>query len=251
MDFTMKKMLSLILSLFGLACLFQPLFSQSNENLNQDNTKKKFTKEVICTIEVPYLLYLPKDYEESSNKFPLLIFLHGSGERGTDLDKVKFHGPPKLISEGKEFPFIIVSPQCPEGRWWQISELNFLLDELIAELKIDVNRIYLTGLSMGGYGTWAWAEYAPDRFAAIAPVCGGGNPLTISKIGKMPVWAFHGAKDLVVPVAESERLINKLKIVNPDVKFTIYPEAGHDAWTETYNNPELYEWFLNQSLKSK
>jgi len=247
----MKKMLSLILSLFGLACLFQPLFSQSNENLNQDNTKKKFTKEVICTIEVPYLLYLPKDYEESSNKFPLLIFLHGSGERGTDLDKVKFHGPPKLISEGKEFPFIIVSPQCPEGRWWQISELNFLLDELIAELKIDVNRIYLTGLSMGGYGTWAWAEYAPDRFAAIAPVCGGGNPLTISKIGKMPVWAFHGAKDLVVPVAESERLINKLKIVNPDVKFTIYPEAGHDAWTETYNNPELYEWFLNQSLKSK
>jgi predicted peptidase len=251
MDFTMKKMLSLILSLFGLANLFQPLFSQSNENPNQDNTKKKFTKEVICTIEVPYLLYLPKDYEESSNKFPLLIFLHGSGERGTDLDKVKFHGPPKLISEGKEFPFIVVSPQCPEGRWWQISELNFLLDELIAELKIDINRIYLTGLSMGGYGTWAWAEYAPDRFAAIAPVCGGGNPLTISKIGKMPVWAFHGAKDFVVPVAESERLINKLKIVNPDVKFTIYPEAGHDAWTETYNNPELYEWFLNQSLKSK
>ncbi len=247
----MKKMLSLILSLFGLANLFQPLFSQSNENPNQDNTKKKFTKEVICTIEVPYLLYLPKDYEESSNKFPLLIFLHGSGERGTDLDKVKFHGPPKLISEGKEFPFIVVSPQCPEGRWWQISELNFLLDELIAELKIDINRIYLTGLSMGGYGTWAWAEYAPDRFAAIAPVCGGGNPLTISKIGKMPVWAFHGAKDFVVPVAESERLINKLKIVNPDVKFTIYPEAGHDAWTETYNNPELYEWFLNQSLKSK
>ncbi|MDP3831865.1 MAG: prolyl oligopeptidase family serine peptidase, partial [Ignavibacteriaceae bacterium] len=174
-----------------------------------------------------------------------------SGERGTDLDKVKFHGPPKLISEGKEFPFIVVSPQCPEGRWWQISELNYLLDELITGLKIDVNRIYLTGLSMGGYGTWAWAEYAPNRFAAIAPVCGGGNPLTISKIGKMPVWAFHGAKDFVVPVAESERLINKLKTINPDVKFTVYPEAGHDAWTETYNNPELYEWFLKQSLNTK
>ncbi|MDP2301451.1 MAG: prolyl oligopeptidase family serine peptidase [Ignavibacteria bacterium] len=247
----MKKILSLILSLFGLTSLFTPLFSQTNDNLKPADIKKKFTKEVICNIEVPYLLYLPKNYEETADNFPLLIFLHGSGERGTDLDKVKFHGPPKLISEGKEFPFIVVSPQCPEGRWWQISELNYLLDELITGLKIDVNRIYLTGLSMGGYGTWAWAEYAPNRFAAIAPVCGGGNPLTISKIGKMPVWAFHGAKDFVVPVAESERLINKLKTINPDVKFTVYPEAGHDAWTETYNNPELYEWFLKQSLNTK
>ncbi len=230
--------------------LFLSLIFISNgmaQNNNDRNLEKVLNMEIICSVEVPYLQYLSENYSHEGEAFPLLIFLHGSGERGTELKKVKAHGPPKLIAEGKEFPFIVISPQCPENRWWDIKELNLLLDNLIETLNIDKRRIYLTGLSMGGYGTWAWAENSPNRFAAIAPVCGGGNPLTISKIGKMPVWAFHGAKDFVVPVAESERLIEKLKTLNPDVQLTIYPEAGHDSWTETYNNEKLYEWFLTHS----
>jgi len=207
---------------------------------------KKLSKEVMKKVEMDYLLYLPKDYNSAEKKFPLMLFLHGAGERGRDLNLVKKHGPPKLIEQGKEFPFIIVSPQCPENAWWSIEDLYALIDDVTQNYKVDENRIYVTGLSMGGYGTWALAENAPNRFAAIAPVCGGGNPLTICKIGKLPVWAFHGAKDPVVPVSASQQLVDALKSCGNNAKLTIYPEAGHDAWTETYNNQELYDWLLQQ-----
>ena len=201
------------------------------------------------TVAGEYLLYLPQNYETSKDKWPLMLFLHGAGERGDDLEKVKVHGPPKLVANGKEFPFVLVSPQCPEGMWWSTDVLDALLIEITENYNIDENRIYVTGLSMGGFGTWALAEKYPHRFAAIAPVCGGGDPAAVPTFSHLPVWVFHGAKDNVVPIDRSEAMVNELKKNGADVQFTVYPEAGHDSWTETYDNPALYEWFLKQRRK--
>jgi predicted peptidase len=196
-------------------------------------------------VTMDYLLYLPKDYEDHDS-WPLLLFLHGAGERGDDLELVKVHGPPKLIEEGKEFPFLVVSPQCPRGRYWQAVELGALLDEICEKHRVDQDRIYVTGLSMGGFGTWALASYQPERLAAIAPICGGGERHWARNIGQLPAWVFHGAKDDAVPLERSEQMVESLQRVGNDVKFTVYPDAAHDSWTETYNNPELYEWLLKQ-----
>ncbi len=213
------------------------------------------TLEALVPVKLNYLLYLPENYDQQEN-WPVLLFLHGSGERGNDLEKVKVHGPPKLIEQGREFPFIVISPQCPEGYWWEPIELVALLDEIERKYKADKKRVYVTGLSMGGFGTWRLAAYAPERIAAIAPICGGGEPYWARRIGPIPVWAFHGAKDTGVPPERSLVMIDALKKVkanprfkaanNPTPKITIYPEAKHDSWTETYNNPELYKWFLQQ-----
>ena len=134
------------------------------------------------TVESHYLLYLPDDYKKPDRKWPLLLFLHGAGERGAELDSVKIHGPPRMIAEGHDFPFIVVSPQCPADEWWTEDVLVALLDELVETLRIDEDRIYVTGLSMGGYGTWALAEAIPDRLAAIVPICGGGNPDKVEEL---------------------------------------------------------------------
>jgi len=208
---------------------------------------KKITKTVTCK----YLLFLPADYYKSKKRWPLILFLHGAGERGDNLELVKKHGPPKIVEHKPDFPFIVLSPQCPAGQWWSPETLLPLLDDVIAHYRVDTDRIYLTGLSMGGFGTWDLAVAAPDRFAAIAPICGRGNPFLAPRIKDIPVWVFHGAKDQVVPIKESEDMINALKKLGADVKFTVYPNANHDAWTETYNNPKLYEWFLQHKLSDR
>ncbi|QDS87821.1 Endo-1,4-beta-xylanase Z precursor [Rosistilla ulvae] len=196
-------------------------------------------------VQMDYLLYLPKDYDKQKS-WPLVLFLHGAGERGDDLDLVKMHGPPRLVEEGKEFPFIVVSPQCPKGRWWREFELMALLDDVIATHNVDEDRVYVTGLSMGGFGSWGLAAFSPDRFAAIAPICGGGEPRSTRNFTHVPVWAFHGAKDTAVPLERTQAMIDALKRQGAEPKLTIYPEAGHDSWTETYNNPAFYEWLLAQ-----
>jgi predicted peptidase len=151
-------------------------------------------------VTLGYLLSLPKDYAEKES-WPLLLFLHGSGERGENLDRVKIHGPPKLIAAGKDFPFIVVSPQCPSrSRGWQPHELSALLDEIVEKYKVDKDRICVTGLSMGGFGTWSLAAFSPDRFAALVPICGGGDPNTARRVSHIAIWVFHGAKDPVVPL---------------------------------------------------
>jgi len=211
-------------------------------------TPGEFSQEIVVTTK--YLLYLPKDYADSDQKFPLLMFLHGAGESGDDLDKVKVHGPPKIVDSKPDFPFIVVSPQCAV-RPWRPDQLNALLDDIIAKYRVDTDRVYLTGLSMGGYGTWTWAAQHPERFAAIAPICGGGNPLDASKLKDIPTWVFHGAKDGVVPLARSQEMVDAIKAAGGDPKFTIYPDAEHDSWTETYNNDELYKWMLEQSLANR
>jgi predicted peptidase len=201
-------------------------------------------------VEMGYLLYLPKDYD-TKESWPLVLFLHGAGERGNDLELVKKHGPPKLISEGKDFPFIVVSPQCPKDRWWEPIELLALLDEIGKTHNVDEDRIYLTGLSMGGFGTWRLAAFAPDRFAAVAPISGGGETYWAKQIAPLPVWAFHGAKDKGVPLERSEAMIEALKKQGGNPKLTVYPDAEHDSWTETYNNPQFYEWLLEQKRKKE
>lgn len=236
------------LGLVALAALMPGIArAQKPGEQSAQNLEKTITK----VVKANYLLYLPKEYgKETDKKWPLILFLHGSGESGSDLEKVKRHGPPKLIAAGKEFPFIIVSPQAPSPRvGWQVETLNTLLDDVIAKYSVDQDRVYLTGLSMGGFGTWALASANPERFAAIAPICGGGQPFMARRLRDIPVWVFHGAKDPTVPVKMSEDMVDALKKAGADVKFTVYPEAGHDCWTATYDNPELFTWFLSHTRK--
>ncbi len=204
---------------------------------------KTFEKQV--TVKLNYLLYLPEGYaRDTDKKWPLIFFLHGAGERGDDINKVKVHGPPKIVEGKKDFPFIVVSPQCPENSWWEPFQLSALLDDVLAGLRVDPDRVYLTGLSMGGYGTWDLVSRSPRRFAAIAPICGGGNPAQARRIKDVPVWVFHGDKDPTVPVQLSDDMVAALTKAGADVKYTRYEGVGHDAWTKTYDNPELYQWFL-------
>ncbi|MFZ2322510.1 MAG: prolyl oligopeptidase family serine peptidase [Ignavibacteriaceae bacterium] len=236
----MKNLISILIIILMISL---PMKAQSEKQ-----TAYSFEKEVKITLSANYLLYLPQEYADSDKEFPLVLFLHGAGERGDDLEKVKIHGIPKLINEGKEFPFIVVSPQCPENMFWSTDILSALLDEIEANYRVDKNRIYVTGLSLGGNGTWSLALAEPHRFAAIAPVCGWSVLSVACTIKHLPIWVFHGAKDTVVPISASEQMVERLKSCGSNVKFTVYPEATHDSWTETYNNEELYKWFLEQSL---
>ena len=212
-----------------------------------------FEKEIKKTLSCKYLLFLPEGYGQEQKSWPLMLFLHGAGERGDDLNKVKVHGPPKIVEKQKDFPFIVVSPQCPEDDWWteKTEVLINLLDEIIARYDVDTERVYLTGLSMGGYGSWALASEYPDRFAAVVPICGGGNRIMSRTLKDMPIWAFHGAKDSVVPVEESKAVVDAINARGGNAKLTIYPDANHDSWTETYNNQEVYDWLLKHRRSSK
>lgn len=220
----------------------------------QNQTANLLQKEVKITeqIDINYLFFEPSNNKHTINgKKPLIIFLHGAGERGTDIEKVKVHGPPMIVETDKDFGFYVLSPQCRSNKRWNPKLLSQLLDEVLANNKnIDQNRIYLTGLSMGGYGTYDWAILEPNRFAAIAPICGGSATHTrlIKAFKHIPIWIFHGAMDEVVPVNASIEIAKLLKKAKADIQFTIYPFVNHNSWTETYENPELYKWFLSNSL---
>ncbi len=223
-------------------------------------TAQTFHLERKQVLSADYLLFLPDGYgADATKRWPLILFLHGAGERGSDVWKVATHGPPKIDTTESNFPFIVVSPQCPNGKIWSDDLLLALLDEIESKYAVDTHRIYLTGLSMGGFGTWNLALSHPERFAAVAPICGGGETILITlakdfdkaqlaKIRSLGVWAFHGGKDPTVSPNESERMVAALKSIGcADVKLTIYPEAQHDCWTQTYANPELFAWLLKHS----
>ncbi|MCH4886221.1 phospholipase [Acidaminobacter sp. JC074] len=207
-----------------------------------------FEKEILKKVSLDYLLYLPDDYDKK-DEWPLILFLHGAGEVGDNLAYLKTQGLPKYL-ETNSLDAIVVSPQCPRNTNWGMlmDELYELLKSIKASYKVNLNKVYLTGLSMGGYGTWTLAVKHPKEFAALVPICGGmvhKNSVEILK--DMPVWVFHGAKDNVVPLEASKRLVDVLEECGGNVKFTVYPDLRHDSWTRTYNNPELYEWLFNQS----
>ena len=198
-----------------------------------------------------YLLHLPKGSEKkvTKEKWPLLVFLHGRGERGNNLRLVKKHGPAKL-AEVREMKFIVVSPQCPTtDLWWKPKIVAGLVDSVIKKYPVDKDRVYLTGLSQGGFGTWATAAEYPKKFAAVAPICGGGKVSWAHNYGKLPIWNFHGTRDRVVPVALSHKMLKAVKAAGGNVSFTEYPDKGHDCWTVTYDNPKLYQWFLSHTRK--
>jgi len=209
-----------------------------------------FRRHIDKTVEAHYLLFLPQGYDSHDGRWPLILFLHGKGERGDDLTLVKSHGPPKVAATLRPFPFVLAAPQCPAGRTWSSEVVVGLLDELLDQQRIDPDRVYLTGLSMGGTGTWETAIDYPERFAAIAVVCGRDMPELVSRIAHLPIRVFHGARDDVVPAGCSKNMVEALRRVGADVEFTLYPDAGHDSWTRTYANPELYEWFLRQRRRS-
>ena len=192
--------------------------------------------------DMKYLLFEPKTPVESP--LPLIVFLHGSGERGNDVQKVKIHGPMKQAEQETDFPFMILSPLCPKGTWWVIGEVVELIDDIIVRYPVDEDRIYLTGISMGGYGTWDLAAKHPEKFAAIVPICGGGDPNTAGSLSPLPIWVFHGAEDPTVPVRNSDVMVEALKKAGNDVQYTVYLKVAHDSWTQTYENPRLYEWLL-------
>jgi predicted peptidase len=206
-----------------------------------------------------YLLYVPERVQGRRDEhFPTILFLHGLGESGKDPSTVSRHGLPPYVAQHPDFPFIVIAPQCPWNTWWPelADELDQLLLHCGTTFPVDRRRLYLTGLSMGGYGSWYLGALWPERFAAIAPICGGGIvfhgfPKRVERLKQTPVWAFHGALDDVVPLSESQRLVDALRECGGNVKLTVYPHAAHDSWTETYNNAELYSWLLSHRLADK
>ena len=201
---------------------------------------------------VRYLLALPADYDKQpDHKWPLVLFLHGSGERGDDLEKVKIHGPPKLVAAGKDFPFVLVSPQCESGSRWNPQELAKLVDHLANTYRVDPQRLYVTGLSMGGSGTWSLVAENPKMFAAAIPICGRGDLAAVEKLKDTPTWIFIGAEDKADVVQNCEEMAAELKKAGGDVQLKVYPNLKHDCWTVTYENPELYAWMLKQKLAAK
>ena len=204
---------------------------------------------VTIEVSLEYLLWLPDGYDEdASAEWPLVLFLHGAGERGDDLDRVRAWGPPKFATEGESLPYILVAPQCPADSWWNSGDLLRLLDRIQQDERVDADRVYVTGLSMGGYGTWDLAAAAPDRFAAIAPVCGGaGTPLfMLERLTDLPIWAFHGSDDDIVPLSESVQAVERVRAGGGEARLTVYEGVGHDSWRRAYADEAFWAWLLSQ-----
>lgn len=220
-------------------------------------SEEAFESPIASRVAARYLLFLPEEYgADKARRWPLILFLHGAGERGEDLSLVKRHGPPKLVEGDPSFPFVVVSPQCPADETWSDEVLVALLDHVLAEVRVDPRRVYLTGLSMGGFGAWSLAQHAPERFAAVVPICGGGSFERALLYGdsprgralrKLPFRAIHGARDPVVPLAESQRMVDALRTLGCLVELSVDPEAGHDSWSKAYADPLLYAWLLAHS----
>lgn len=240
-----------LLAVVAVVLLASPAFADDAKP--GDQVAKEFTTQVgDKEVTTGYLLYLPKEYDKDEKKhWPLILFLHGAGERGDDIEVVKKHGPPKIVSGREEMQFIIVSPQCPRGQWWNVDVLAKLLDEVAKNFRVDADRVYVTGLSMGGFGTWALASKYPDRFAAAVPICGGGDPSQVAAMKNIPTWVFHGDQDRAVPLKRSQDMVEALKQAGGDVKLTVYEGVGHDSWTRTYDNEKLYEWMLSHKRKTE
>jgi len=237
-----------------------------------------------------YLLSTPPSYKDDTTKhWPLLLYLHGSGEsHSNNIELAKAHGIPRLVQayenlkNGKPAPektqyrseplpedfeelppvnlgcakivaeqFITLTPQVePDPKDnsvdWEVKSLSALLDEIEKKYRVDKERIYVTGNSMGGFGAFSLAQEQPERFAAIIPICGGGDPESAIKLKNLPIWVLHGYKDDIVPFHNSEEMVDALKKIEGNVKFTTFTDAWHDCWTETYNMKEIYEWLLLQ-----
>lgn len=196
-----------------------------------------------------HYLYLPDNYN-SKDKWPLILFLHGSGERGDSLALIKKWGIPKLV-DTMQIPFVVVSPQCPADEVWNVKKLKKLLDHVINKHKIDTQQIYATGLSLGGIASYELAIKYPNLFAAIAPLSARGNIPKASKIAHIPVWAFHGAKDEVIPLKNGQDMVDAINNKGGNAKMTVFKEAGHVCWDTVYSDNKFYDWLLSNKKNKK
>jgi predicted peptidase len=213
--------------------------------------------------KLPYRLLMPATVEKGT-KYPLVVFLHGAGERGVDNEKQLIHGVPQFVAKREKYPCFLFAPQCPDGKRWvevdwsadshtqpkepgEVGKLVLALTEKsIMELPVDPKRVYITGLSMGGYGTWDILARRPELFAAAAPVCGGADEATAVKIKDIPIWVFHGARDTAVKPARSRNMVAALEKAGGKPKYTEYPDVGHNSWDPAYRDPEFFKWLFAQ-----
>jgi predicted peptidase len=222
---------------------------------------------------LPYRLMAPAGLSESGGQptaYPLVLFLHGSGERGDDNVSQLVHAAREFARQDRrqDFPAFVLFPQCPQDQRWVESDWELasgrdqfpqqpstpmrlvleLVDRLVSELPVDPRRVYVTGLSMGGMGSWYAAGASPDRFAAMLEVCGGGDPSWAERYSGVPVWAFHGQSDAVVPVSRGREMIKALVEVghHPEIHYEEYPGVGHDSWTRTYARDDVFQWLFSQ-----
>lgn len=215
-----------------------------------------FLTKTISTNRQPqkYVLFVPTDYD-GKRKFPLILFLHGAGERGDDgLKQVGVGLPTAVMASPSKWPFLILIPQCPDGKRWdesQESSLLGMLAETKKKYKVDGERVYLTGLSLGGYGTWFLGARHPEMFAALAPICAGGDPATLTTLKSMPVWAFHGEADPTVPIERGKAMADAAKAADADVKWTTYPGVGHNSWDKAYREETLGDWLLTHTISGR
>lgn len=196
-----------------------------------------------------YIQYLPKDFDKTK-KYPLVFFLHGAGERGDNLDLLAKHGYMKYhVEDGREYPFIFISPQCPEGRYWgnYVESLHKFLDYICDTLPVDTDRIYLTGISMGGTGTYLMAQAEPSRFAAIVPICGSGINWYGGILKDLPCRIYHGDCDPSVDVHDSLSMASSINRNGGRAELTVFPGVTHNCWDIVYSGDELIEWFLKNS----
>lgn len=203
-------------------------------------------------ISLRFLLHLPENYSsEAEREYPLILFLHGSGERGDDVAMVKHTGLPEIIENKPDFPFIVVSPQLPDTDTWtaRMDDLIALLGDVCNQYRVDKTRIYLTGLSLGGGGVWYLAAQIPECIAAIIPICGLSSPELATRLKDIPAWVFHGDSDYVVPTSESVEMVAEIERAGGHARLTILPNTGHDSWTQAYSNPEIYQWLLEHTKK--
>lgn len=200
--------------------------------------------------DLKYLIRFPDGYK-NGDRFPVIIFLHGAGSRGNDINMLLNNPYFNITDKHLEFPFITVAPQCSQNTWFDMFEqLKRFVCEIYDENFTDKNRIYLMGTSMGGYGTWELAMSLPEMFAAIVPICGGGMYWNASRLVNIPIWAFHGEKDTTVFKEESIKMVDAVNKCGGKAKLTIYPENGHDVWSDTYNNQNVFQWLLSNTNKN-
>jgi pimeloyl-ACP methyl ester carboxylesterase len=227
-------------------------------DLQFDSTFVHGTNQHRRSVSYRYVSYLPKGYEaDAVTKWPLVIYLHGGSDRGTDLKRLYSSGIPDQVYRGRDFPFIMLAPQCPAHLRWSTDDWfeNFYR-EAAARYRFDADRVYLTGPSLGGSGTWYLATRYPDRFAAIAPISGFTSHMdyidkNIDRLAEMPVWAFHGKLDTVVPFEETERIVTRLEGRNPNLNFSAEPDIGHAIHWQVYPGRELYDWLLRYDRSAR
>lgn len=257
-----------MLTLAALMMLTSPSRAHLDDEAFQDRAVR------IGSAQYHFRVFIPKDWSRKK-KSPVILFLHGAGERGDDnTAQAKVGIGPAILRQQGRLPFIVVLPQCPKNRWWTEPEMQNMalaaLDQAIKEFHGDPKRTYLTGVSMGGYGSWIMAANNTKRFAAVAIVCGGVRPpprinlpeanagftesadpygAIAAKLGKTPVWVFHGGADPVVPVSESRKMVEAVKAAGGNVRYNEYEGVGHNSWDKAYAEPDLFPWFLSAQKK--